>query len=66
MTSNTESAGQELLRNQPLRAHSTPDPEDLPPDRPPANPPPVPDDDPLPAHAPVEEPRLPEPPIRAG
>ena len=43
-----------------LRAHSTPDPEPHPD---PAPPPPVPDDVPDPAHAPVEEPRLPEPPI---
>jgi hypothetical protein len=41
-------------------AHSTPDPEPAPPTIP------VPDDVPDPAHAPVEEPTLPEPPIRAG
>ena len=49
-----------------LRAHSTPDP-DSPND--PAAPhptPPVPDDVPDPVNAPVEEPRLPEPPIRAS
>ena len=45
-----------------LHAHSTPDP-----DSPPTPPPiPVPDNEPDPAHAPVEEPKLPEPPIRAG
>ena len=42
-----------------LRAHSTPDPEQAPPTIP------VPDDVPDPAHAPVEEPTIPEPPIRA-
>ena len=45
------------------RAHSTPDPE-APPSQPPP-PPSTPDDVPDPAHAPVEEPRQPEPPIRA-
>ncbi len=44
-----------------LRAHSTPDP-DAPPDPKPA---PVPDDVPPPINAPVEEPRFPEPPIKA-
>jgi len=44
-----------------LRAHSTPDPEQIP--TPPTIP--VPDDVPDPAHAPVEEPVIPEPPIRA-
>lgn len=44
-----------------LHAHSTPEPEPSP--TPPTIP--VPDDEPDPAHAPVEEPRLPEPPIRA-
>lgn len=43
----------------PLHAHSTPDPEQPPPTIP------VPDDVPDPAHAPVEEPVIPEPPIRA-
>lgn len=47
-------------------AHSTPDPdspnEPPPPHVPPQ--PPVPDDVPDPVNAPVEEPRLPEPPIR--
>jgi hypothetical protein len=45
-----------------LRAHQTPDPEPTP--TPPTIP--VPDDVPDPAHAPVEEPMIPEPPIRAG
>jgi len=45
--------------SQALRAHSTPDPEQPPPTIP------VPDDVPDPAHAPVEEPVIPEPPIRA-
>ena len=45
------------------RAHSTPDP-DLPPSDPKRNP--DPDDVPPPARAPVEEPRLPEPPIKAS
>jgi len=43
-----------------LRAHSTPDPEQPPPTIP------VPDDVPDPVHAPVEEPLIPDPPIRAG
>jgi len=47
-------------------AHSTPDP-DSPLDPAPTHPtPPVPDDVPDPVNAPVEEPRLPEPPIRAA
>lgn len=48
-----------------LRGHSTPDPETPPSD--PAVPPsvPVPDDEPGPEYAPVKEPKLPEPPIRA-
>ena len=45
------------------RAHSTPDP-DLPPADPTHNP--DPDDVPPPSRAPVEEPTLPEPPIRAA
>ena len=45
-----------------LRAHSTPEPESNP--TPPTVP--VPDDVPDPAHAPVEEPTLPVPPIRAS
>lgn len=47
-------------RSGALHAHSTPDPEPAPP-----QPIPVPDDVPDPIHAPVEEPKLPEPPIRA-
>lgn len=42
------------------RAHSTPDPDAEPP-----GPNPNPDDVPPPAHAPVQEPTLPEPPIKA-
>jgi hypothetical protein len=42
------------------RAHSTPDP-----DSDPAPPSPNPDDVPPPANAPVQEPTLPEPPIKA-
>jgi hypothetical protein len=42
------------------RAHSTPDPDDEPP-----GPNPNPDDVPPPAHAPVQEPTLPQPPIKA-
>ncbi|QNA88641.1 hypothetical protein G4G28_09325 [Massilia sp. Dwa41.01b] len=42
------------------RAHSTPDPETDP--TPPSIP--IPDDVPDPAHAPVEEPAIPVPPIR--
>ena len=41
-----------------LWAHSTPDPDAVPP-------PVVPDDVPAPVNAPVEEPRFPEPPIKA-
>lgn len=47
-----------------LHAHSTPDPDSEPAPTPPTIP--VPDDVPDPAHAPVEEPMIPEPPIRAG
>jgi hypothetical protein len=46
-----------------LRAHTTPDPTD--PDQPPPQPSPDPDDVPAPARAPVEEPRAPQPPIKA-
>lgn len=46
-----------------LRAHSTPDPTD--PELPPPQPSPDPDDVPAPARAPVEEPRMPQPPIKA-
>jgi hypothetical protein len=42
------------------RAHSTPDPDAEPP-----GPNPNPDDVPPPAHAPVQEPTVPEPPIKA-
>jgi hypothetical protein len=47
-------------RQGALRAHSTPDP-----DAPEPKPTPVPDDVPAPINAPVEEPRFPEPPIKA-
>jgi hypothetical protein len=47
------------------RAHSTPDP-DSDPDSNPPGPNPNPDDVPPPAHAPVQEPTLPEPPIKAA
>ncbi|MES2324162.1 MAG: hypothetical protein V4633_18045 [Pseudomonadota bacterium] len=43
-----------------LHAHSTPEPDDIPP-----KPAPVPDDVPKPVNAPIEEPRFPEPPIKA-
>jgi hypothetical protein len=46
----------------PRRAHSTPEPDDMP-DRKP-DPVPEPDDMPLPSHAPVQEPRMPAPPIK--
>lgn len=49
-----------------LRAHSTPDPESPNDPTPPHPTPPVPDDVPDPVNAPVEEPRLPEPPMRVG
>jgi hypothetical protein len=48
----------------PLRGHSTPDPE-TPPSQPTPPSVPVPDDEPGPEYAPVKEPTLPEPPIRA-
>ncbi|MFC0252519.1 hypothetical protein [Massilia consociata] len=56
-----------LHGSPPVHAHSTPDPESPDP-RPVPDPsrPPVPDDVPDPVNAPVEEPRFPEPPIRAG
>lgn len=47
-----------------LRAHSTPDPDA--PAVPEPKPTPVPDDVPAPVNAPVEEPRFPEPPIKAA
>jgi hypothetical protein len=46
------------------RAHTTPDPTD--PNQPPPQPSPDPDDVPAPARAPIEEPRAPQPPIKAG
>jgi protein TonB len=49
-----------------LRAHTTPDPESPNDPTPPHPTPPVPDDVPDPVNAPVEEPRLPEPPIRVS
>lgn len=54
--------GQELTPD--LRAHTTPDPTD--PEQPPPQPSPDPDDVPAPSRAPVEEPRMPQPPIKAG
>ena len=57
------SKGRIMMMTEPrmaYRAHQTPEP-DIPPDPKPA----LPDDVPSPANAPVEEPRLPEPPIRA-
>ena len=47
----------------PQRAHSTPDPDGVPPTDP--KPSPVPDDVPPPVNAPVEEPVMPVPPIKA-
>ncbi len=47
-----------------LHAHSTPDPDA--PVVPEPKPTPVPDDVPAPINAPVEEPRFPEPPIKAA
>jgi hypothetical protein len=52
------------LADPALRAHTTPDPTD--PDQPPPRPGPDPDDVPAPARAPVEEPRAPQPPIKAS
>jgi hypothetical protein len=49
--------------NPALRAHTTPDPTD--PNQPPPQPSPDPDDVPAPMRAPVEEPRAPQPPIKA-
>lgn len=51
-----------MSKTFPYEAHSTPDP-DIPPEPTPV---PVPDDVPAPTHAPVEEPKLPEPPIKAA
>ena len=56
-----------MLKQEPppdLRAHSTPDPTD--PELPPPQPGPDPDDVPAPSRAPVQEPTLPEPPIKAA
>lgn len=53
-------------RGMPQRAHTTPDPESPNDPTPPHPTPPVPDDVPDPVNAPVEEPRLPEPPIRVS
>ena len=47
-----------------VRAHTTPDPTD--PNQPPPQPGPEPADVPAPARAPIEEPRAPQPPIKAG
>lgn len=49
-----------------VHAHSTPDPDVPDPGQSPDPRPPVPDDVPDPVNAPVEEPRYPEPPIRAA
>jgi len=54
-----------------IHAHSTPDPEVPPATEPPQPVPapptvPVPDDVPAPTHAPVIEPGMPEPPMRAA
>jgi hypothetical protein len=46
----------------PLRGHSTPDPETPQPGPAPTQ---APDEYPAPSHAPVQEPRMPEPPIKA-
>ena len=51
------------LKASPLHAHTTPDPTD--PEQPPPQPSPDPDDVPAPARAPIEEPRAPQPPIKA-
>jgi hypothetical protein len=47
------------------RAHSTPDPETEPPPQAPPTPRPEPDDVPLPSRAPVQEPNMPTPPVKA-
>lgn len=51
-----------FMQTSTLRAHSTPDPDDVPDPKPS----PVPDDVPAPVNAPIEEPRFPEPPIKAA
>jgi len=48
------------------RAHSTPDPTTPDPELPPPQPSPDPDDVPAPSRAPVKEPDLPEPPVKAA
>jgi hypothetical protein len=48
-------------QNTRRQAHTTPDP-----DVPPSQPRPDPDDVPAPARAPVEEPTLPQPPVKAA
>ncbi len=52
------------VRPGALRAHSTPDPDAPPVPEP--KPVPMPDDVPPPVNAPVEEPRMPQPPIKAA
>jgi protein TonB len=49
-------------QREPAHGHSTPDPETPPPA---PTPTPAPDDYPEPAHTPVQEPRMPEPPMKA-
>jgi hypothetical protein len=56
-------SGDDWMARPPLRAHTTPDPTD--PNQPPPQPSPDPDDVPAPMRAPVEEPRAPQPPIKA-
>ncbi|MES2299117.1 MAG: hypothetical protein V4582_18875 [Pseudomonadota bacterium] len=53
-----------LAQASARRAHSTPDPDDVP-ARPPL-PTPEPEDMPDPSHAPVQEPRPPLPPLRTA
>lgn len=50
--------------DEPRRGHQTPDPETPSPTRIP-EPEPDPDEYPAPTHAPVQEPRMPQPPIKA-
>lgn len=52
-----------LHGSSPVHAHSTPDPDIQNPTPSPDQRPPVPPDVPDPVNAPVEEPRLPEPPL---
>jgi hypothetical protein len=56
----------EQQMQEPLQAHSTPDPTTptTDPDMPP--PTPDPDDVPAPSRAPVQEPDAPQPPVKAG